>query len=125
MIQPNHNHCYVSEKQNWIAADDHNPAIFVLKAYLGPFSTAQIEFTGNGNIKLLLNLILVCKLLETEDLKAILVAEHLMNNQLLEKTAERQRPLIIPIPELQGPKMLQMDLIAELIKHKTGIEVKL
>jgi len=64
-------------------------------------------------------------LLEKDNLSVILVSEHLMNQiQLFEKIAERQRPLIVPIPGLQGPKMLKTDLVAELIKRKTGIEVK-
>ena len=64
-------------------------------------------------------------LLEKDNLSVILVSEHLMNQfQLFEKIAERQCPLIIPIPDLQGPKMLKTNLIAELIKRKTGIEVK-
>ena len=64
-------------------------------------------------------------LLEKKDLKIVLVSEHLMNKlQLFDKIAERQCPLIIPIPDLQGPKMLKTNLIAELIKRKTGIEVK-
>ena len=64
-------------------------------------------------------------LLEKKNLKIILISERLLNkDQIFEKTAERQSPLIIPIPDLQGPKMLKTDLIAGLIKRKTGIEVK-
>jgi len=64
-------------------------------------------------------------LLEKNNLRIVLISEHLMNKiQIFEKVAERQCPLIIPIPDLQGPKMLKIDLIAELIKRKTGIEVK-
>lgn len=64
-------------------------------------------------------------LLEKDNLKIVLVSEHVLNRiQIFEKIAERQPPLIIPIPDLQGPKMLKTDLIVELIKRKTGIEVK-
>ena len=64
-------------------------------------------------------------LLEKENLKIVLVSERVLNRiQIFEKIAERQSPLIIPIPDLQGPKMLKTDLIVELIKRKTGIEVK-
>ena len=63
--------------------------------------------------------------LEKNNLKIILVSERVLNKlQIFEKIAERQSPLIIPIPDLQGPKMLKTDLIVELIKRKTGIEVK-
>jgi V/A-type H+-transporting ATPase subunit F len=63
-------------------------------------------------------------LLEKNDLRIILVSEHLMNQiEIFEKIAD-QSPLIIPIPDLQGPTVLKTDLIAELIKRKTGIEVK-
>jgi len=64
-------------------------------------------------------------LLEKNNIKILLVSEHIMNKiQIFEKIAERQSPLIIPIPDLQGPKTLKTDLIVELIKRKTGIEVK-
>ena len=64
-------------------------------------------------------------LLEKGNLKIVLVSERVLNRiQIFEKIAERQSPLIIPIPDLQGPKMLKTDLIVELIKRKTGIEVK-
>jgi len=64
-------------------------------------------------------------LLEKNNLKIVLVSEGIMNKtQIFEKIADRQSPLIIPIPDLQGPKTLKTDLIIELIKRKTGIEVK-
>jgi vacuolar-type H+-ATPase subunit F/Vma7 len=64
-------------------------------------------------------------LLEKNNLKIVLVPEGLLNKiQIFEKIAERQSPLIIPIPDLQGPTVLKTDLIVELIKRKTGIEVK-
>ena len=64
-------------------------------------------------------------LLEKDNLRIILVSEHLMNKiQIFEKITEPQCPLIIPIPDLQGPTTLKTDFIAELIKRKTGIEVK-
>ena len=64
-------------------------------------------------------------ILEKDNLRAILISEHLLNQiQLFEKIAERQRPLIIPIPSLKCLNMLKTDLIIELIKRKIGIEVK-
>ena len=64
-------------------------------------------------------------LLEKDNLKIVLVSGRILNTiQIFEKIAERQTPLIIPIPDLQGSRMLKTDLIVELIKRKTGIEVK-
>ena len=64
-------------------------------------------------------------LLEKNNLKIILVTERLLNKmQIFEKISQPKSPLIIPIPDLQGPTMLKTDFIAELIKRKTGIEVK-
>ncbi len=64
-------------------------------------------------------------ILEKNDQGIVLVSEHLLNKlQLFEKIADPHRPLIIPIPDLQGSKSLKTDFIAELIKRKTGIEVK-
>ena len=64
-------------------------------------------------------------LLEKNNLKIVLVSERILNKiQIFDKIAERQYPLIIPIPDLQGTKILKTDLIVELIKRKTGIEVK-
>ena len=64
-------------------------------------------------------------LLEKNDHRIILVSENLLNKlQLFEKVVDPQSPLIIPIPDLKGSKTLKTDFIAELIKRKTGIEVK-
>lgn len=64
-------------------------------------------------------------ILEKNEQGIILVSEYLLNKlQLLDKIAVPHRPLIIPIPDLQGSKSLKTDFIAELIKRKTGIEVK-
>jgi len=64
-------------------------------------------------------------LLEKSNLKIVLVSERLLDQiQIFDKIAEHKYPLIIPIPDIKGPKMLKTDLIVELIKRKTGIEVK-
>ena len=64
-------------------------------------------------------------LLENKNLRIVLVSERLLSQiQIFEKISERQYPLIIPIPDIKGPKMLKTDIIVELIKRKTGIEVK-
>ena len=65
------------------------------------------------------------ELLEEKNLRIILVSERLLNEiHILEKVAEHQYPLIIPIPDLKGSKSLKTDFIKEIIKRKTGIEVK-
>lgn len=67
----------------------------------------------------------ILALLEKNNLGIVLVSVSLLNEiQIFEKIVEPKGPLIIPIPELYGPKVLKIDLIAELIKRKTGIEVK-
>ena len=64
-------------------------------------------------------------LLEKEYLRIILVSERLLNQINIFGKVSDQAPLIIPIPDLQGKTVLKTDPIAELIKRKTGIEVKL
>lgn len=65
------------------------------------------------------------ELLENGNLRFVLVSERLLNQiQIFDEIAARKYPLIIPIPDIKGPKMLKTDLIVELIKRKTGIEVK-
>ena len=98
-----------------ILADRHTVTCFKLAGLSNIFS---VEDTKEAEKHLL-------ALLEKNDLRIILVSEQLMNKlQLFEKIADPHRPLIIPIPDLQGSKMLKTDFIAELIKRKTGIEVK-
>ena len=97
-----------------LLADRHTVTCFKLAGLSNIFS---VEDTKEAEKHLL-------SLLERNDLRFILVSEHLMNQiQIFEKIAD-QGPLIIPIPDLQGPTVLKTDLIAELIKRKTGIEVK-
>ena len=65
------------------------------------------------------------EILEKNDVKIVLVSERILNQiQISMEIEGRQIPLIIPIPDLQGPIALKTDLIVELIKRKTGIEVK-
>jgi vacuolar-type H+-ATPase subunit F/Vma7 len=65
-------------------------------------------------------------ILKKNDLKIILVSERLLSKiQILEEIAERKSPSIIPIPDLQIPMICKTNLIVELIKRKTGIEVKI
>jgi vacuolar-type H+-ATPase subunit F/Vma7 len=97
-----------------LLADRHTVTCFKLAGLSNIFS---VEDTKEAEKHLL-------SLLERNDLRIILVSEHLLNQiQIFEKIAD-QDPLIIPIPDLQGPTVLKTDLIGELIKRKTGIEVK-
>jgi len=64
-------------------------------------------------------------ILEKNKLKILIISERILNKiQIFEKIVENQTPLIIPIPDLQGPKTPETHPIVELIKRKTGIEVK-
>jgi vacuolar-type H+-ATPase subunit F/Vma7 len=99
-----------------LLADRHTVTCFKLAGLSNIFS---VEDTKEAEKTLLV-------LLEKSNLQIILVSEHLLNQiQIFEKTAERQCPLIISIPDMQGATALKTDFIAELIKRKTGIEVKL
>lgn len=64
-------------------------------------------------------------LFENKKLRIILISERLLDQvKIFEKISERQYPLIIPISDIKGQKMLKTDIVAEMIKRKTGIEVK-
>ena len=64
-------------------------------------------------------------LLENDNLRIVLVSERLLNQvKILDEIAARKFPLIIPIPDIKGSSVLKTDLMIELIKRKTGIEVK-
>lgn len=64
-------------------------------------------------------------LMEKDNIEIIIITDNLMNQiQIYDKIVEKQHPLIIPIPNLLVTKKQKTDLIAELIKKKTGIEVK-
>jgi len=66
-------------------------------------------------------------LLEKNNLTIVLVTERIMNQiqNTLEIITEHKYPLIIPIADMKGPITVKTDLIVELIRGKTGIEVKL
>ena len=66
------------------------------------------------------------KLLEKNHPQIILVSERLLKEiKTLDKISEPKSPLIIPIPDLQGQKLQKTNLMVDLIKRKTGIEVNL
>jgi len=67
----------------------------------------------------------ILALLEKNNIEIILVSERLLNKiKIFEKIVDPKGPLIIPIPQLKRQKKFKTDLISELIKSKTGIEMK-
>ena len=67
-------------------------------------------------------------LLETPDLALIIVTDQIANRirtTINEVTEEKEFPLIISVPSISGSSPLVVDPINELIKRKTGIELKL
>ncbi len=98
-----------------LLADRHTVTCFKLAGLSDIFSVDDIK---EAEKKLF-------SLLDKNDLKIILVSEQLMNRIKVLDTILDKSPLIIPIPNLKGQTMLKTDLIAEFIKQKTGIEVKL
>jgi vacuolar-type H+-ATPase subunit F/Vma7 len=99
-----------------LLADKHTGICFKLAGLNNVFSVEDVK-TAEKHL---------LALLDKNDHRIILVSDHLMNQlQILEKVADPQKPLIIPIPDLQGSKMIKTNFLAELIKRKTGIEVKL
>ena len=66
------------------------------------------------------------ELLETNPPRIILVSERLLKEvKTLDIISEPKSPLIIPIPDLQGKKVQKPNLMVDLIRRKTGIEVNL
>jgi len=70
----------------------------------------------------------ISELLETPDFALIIMTDHIANRiraTINEVTEEQEYPLIISIPSVSGASPLALDSINELIKRKTGIELKL
>ena len=68
------------------------------------------------------------ELLETPDFAIIIVTDHITNRiraTIMEIIEEQDFPLIISVPSISGSPPLSVDSINELIKRKTGIELKL
>ena len=66
--------------------------------------------------------------LEIPDFAVIITTDHIANRiraTINEITEEHEYPIIISIPNVGGPSLLLLDPITELIKRKTGIELKL
>ena len=69
---------------------------------------------------------ILLEILKKNNLRILLVSEKIFNSiQKKTKFSEQQSPLIIPIPTMQTREAPKTDFMAELIKRKTGIEVKL
>jgi len=67
-------------------------------------------------------------LLETPDFALIIVTDQIANRiraTINAVTEEKEFPLIISVPSISGSSPLAVDPINELIKRKTGIELKL
>src|SRR3972149_11026708 len=65
--------------------------------------------------------------LEVPDFAVIITTDHIANKiraAINEITEEHEYPLIISIPNVGGSLLLLLDPITELIKRKTGIELK-
>ena len=68
------------------------------------------------------------ELIETPNFALIIVTDHIANRiraTINEVTEEQDFPLIISVPSISGSPPLAVDPINELIKRKTGIELKL
>ena|SRR4030066_459135 len=67
------------------------------------------------------------ELTETHDFAIVITTDHIANRirgTITEITEEHKYPLIVSIPTIAGPSPLQFDSITELIKRKTGIELR-
>ena len=68
------------------------------------------------------------ELLEIPDFAVLITTDHIANRiraTINKVTEEQEFPLIISIPSFSGPSPLAVDPINELIKRKTGIQLKL
>ena len=66
--------------------------------------------------------------LEMPDFGVIITTDHIANrirNTINEITEEHEYPIIVSIPSVNGSSKATVDPITELIKRKTGIELKL
>jgi vacuolar-type H+-ATPase subunit F/Vma7 len=65
--------------------------------------------------------------MERADVTIVLITERILDQleATLERFSDRKYPIVIPIPDIKGGITLKSDPIVELIRRKTGIEVKL
>ncbi|MFW6117515.1 MAG: V-type ATP synthase subunit F [Thermoproteota archaeon] len=70
----------------------------------------------------------ILELLESSDF-AVIITTNLIANRIRdtinEINLEREYPVVISIPEVEGSSLQGSDPITELIKRKTGIELKI
>ena len=103
-------------KEIGVIADRHTATCFKLGGLRNVFSAddpaqAQKAFS---------------EIVQKSNLRILLVSEQILNKvKNVEAISAQQYPLIIPIPTLLGREPSTVDFMAELIKQKTGIEVKL
>jgi vacuolar-type H+-ATPase subunit F/Vma7 len=69
----------------------------------------------------------VNELLQDPDLLAIVIIDHLFRQipTTIESIERRRRPILLSIPGTKGPFPIEPDPLAELIRRKVGIEVRL
>jgi len=66
--------------------------------------------------------------LDMPDFGVIITTDHIANKMratINEITEEHEYPIIVSIPSVEGASKVLVDPITELIKRKTGIELKL
>lgn len=99
-----------------LLADKHTATCFKLAGLKAVFSVDDFKQAQKT----------LFELMENPNLRILLVSEQILNKiQFGAQMSEQQFPLIIPIPSMKGRKGPQVDFMADLIKRKTGIEVKL
>jgi vacuolar-type H+-ATPase subunit F/Vma7 len=103
-------------KEIGLLADKHTATCFKLAGLKAVFSVndptqAEKKFS---------------EIMEKSNLRILLVSEPILTKiQIATKSSEQQIPLIIPIPTMKSRGTPRVDFMADLIKRKTGIEVKL
>jgi vacuolar-type H+-ATPase subunit F/Vma7 len=66
------------------------------------------------------------EIIKDHNIRILLVSEQILNRiRFKSQTSEQQFPLIIPIPTMKRGEGPEFDFMTDLIKRKTGIEVKL
>lgn len=70
----------------------------------------------------------IYKLLRLKEFAIIILTDEIadkIREIIIQTTEEYNYPIIVTIPSLSGPYKLSFDLVAELIKSKIGIELKI
>ncbi len=98
-----------------LLADKHTATCFKLAGLESVFS---VDNPNQAEKKL-------SEIMKTANLRILLVSEQILNKIQLKPETTDQSPLIIPIPTMKSREAPKVDFMADLIKRKTGIEVKL